>query len=373
MIGEINKIIKVNNEIVSEVPDYLEYSVTYEDDSEILENQLLEKNTQKTYRVRLEFKTDIEELPDATTISSSFGVQYIQAEETIENKKPYNPCTYGGELVQGAEYTNGQYTYRYMQDYKYNNSTSSFGWVNITNDGWGVRISDPTSTEPVTTKLCTTIDNKPIVSMHLMFYESQTTSIDTSSFDTSNVVTMAAMFRYCTNITEIDISGFVMDNISSMSDLNGMLQGATSLKKVVAKNWVIPGSFADGFFRMMYGEGSIEEIDVTGWDLSNTTNISGLFGITGSGSAGGTGLKRIIGFDTWNTSNITNMSNLFYGLTSLEKIDLSSFDMSNVTNTDNMFYSCTSVTTAYGRTNSDITKLNASLNKPSNITFVVKS
>ena len=117
----------------------------------------------------------------------------------------------------------------------------------------------------------------------------------------------------------------------------------------------------------------IEEIDVSGWDLSNTTNAYGMFAANGSNGLGGTGLKRIIGLDTWNTSHFTNMSQMFQGLSSLTTLDLSSFDTSNVTNTDDMFKDCTSVTTAYGRTNSDITKLNASGGKPSGITFVVKN
>ena len=47
--------------------------------------------------------------------------------------------------------------------------------------------------------------------------------------------------------------------------------------------------------------------------------------------------------------------------------------MTNVTNTDLMFDQCTSVSTAYARTSADAAILNASINKPSNITFVVKA
>ena len=80
MIGELNRTLKVNNETVSEVPDYLDYSVTYSDGMEIQENHKLEAGVTETYKVRLEFKTDIEELPDATTITTSLEPQYLQAD-----------------------------------------------------------------------------------------------------------------------------------------------------------------------------------------------------------------------------------------------------------------------------------------------------
>ncbi|MBQ3307116.1 MAG: hypothetical protein IJG68_02865 [Bacilli bacterium] len=80
MIGSLNTTLKVNNEVVSEMPNYLEYSVTYADGMEILENHKLEVGATETYRVRLEFKIDVEELPDVTTITTSLEPQYIQAD-----------------------------------------------------------------------------------------------------------------------------------------------------------------------------------------------------------------------------------------------------------------------------------------------------
>ena len=86
MIGELNKTLKVNNEVVSEVPDYLDYSVTYSDGVEIEDNHKIEAGTTETYLVRLEFKTDIEELPQATTITTSLEPQYIQADSSSLNR-----------------------------------------------------------------------------------------------------------------------------------------------------------------------------------------------------------------------------------------------------------------------------------------------
>jgi surface protein len=74
---------------------------------------------------------------------------------------------------------------------------------------------------------------------------------------------------------------------------------------------------------------NIDELDVTGWDLSKTTDIQGLFADSKT--------KKIIGLNTWDTSNITNIIQLFYGLPNVEELDLSSFDLSKVTNADQLF------------------------------------
>ena len=88
MIGELNKTLKVNNEVVQETPDYLDYSVTYADGMEILENHKLEAGVTETFKVRLEFKTDIEELPEAATITTSLVPQYLQADSSGIDRIP---------------------------------------------------------------------------------------------------------------------------------------------------------------------------------------------------------------------------------------------------------------------------------------------
>ena len=67
------------------VPAYLDYSVTYVDDLDIEENQLLEASNSETYKVRLAFKENVdpEVLPGtATTLHLDLTVNYIQADNT---------------------------------------------------------------------------------------------------------------------------------------------------------------------------------------------------------------------------------------------------------------------------------------------------
>ena len=283
-----------------------------------------------------------------------------------------NPCNFEGELVQGKEYTNGQYTYKYKQEY---NGTE---WKNNSLDGWGVVLTDKNSTSSVSTKLCTSINSKPIVSMQFMFKDSKSNNIDVTSFDTSKVVSMMGMFSGAENITSIDLRSFDTSNVTNMNYMfqnnksltsvnmslfdtskvtqatgmfinntslenvnmdnwnlskfnsagsgGGMFQNTPKLKNISAKKWVLPNTFEHWISRNWAASNSpIESIDVTGWNLNNTTNIQGLFADSKS-------LKEIIGLNSWDTSNITNMNQLFFRCSNLNKIDLSSFDMSKVTN-----------------------------------------
>ena len=151
----------------------------------------------------------------------------IDLEEYVDNSVY---CTFDGTLTQGAEYVNGQYTYRYKQEGDF--ALSGLAWHNITSDGWGVQLTDKTSTDAVTSKACTYINNKPIVSMVYMFSDSQATTLDLSNFDTSNVTNMSGMF-YQSKATTLDVSTFDTSKVTNMSY---MFYNFTNLKTIYVSN-----------------------------------------------------------------------------------------------------------------------------------------
>lgn len=54
--------------------------------------------------------------------------------------------------------------------------------------------------------------------MHGTFYDcSSLTTLDVSSFDTSNVIDMAYMFSGCSSLASLDLSGFDISNVGQMS------------------------------------------------------------------------------------------------------------------------------------------------------------
>ena len=260
------------------------------------------------------------------TFTGKIGIEEYTAPEEVN-------CTFDGELTQGAEYVNGQYTYRYKQEnalkYDLSTKTSVETWTEISADGWGVQLTDRTSTVPVTSEVCTYINDKPVVSMSNMFYNSPATIINVSNFDTSNVTNMSSMF-YNTKASTLDVSNFDTSNVTGMSGMFSKSSATTldignfDTSKVTNMSDMFSGSKAT-------------TLDVSNFDTSKVTSMSYMF----YGSKATT-----LDVSNFDTSNVTNMSGMFYN-TKASTLDVSSFDTSNVAKMDGMFYNCNALTTIY--------------------------
>lgn len=82
---------------------------------------------------------------------------------------------------------------------------------------------------------------------------------------------------------------------------------------------------------------TMSSMDLSNINVSDTTNMSGLFVLNGYESEA----WNVYGLDKWNTSNVENMSLMFLGNGSMENCSikgLESFDTSNVTDMSYMFY-----------------------------------
>ena len=211
---------------------------------------------------------------------------------------------------------NGQYTYAYKQEGK---NSSSLSWRNITTDGWGVQLTDRTSTDAVTSSLCTYINNKPISSMSNMFVYSQATSINLSNFNTSKVTNMSAMF-YKSQATTLDLSSFDTSNVTLMDFMFAYSQATTldasKLNTSIVKN-----------MSYMFIDSQATTLDLSNFDTSNVTNMYSMF----EGSQATT-----LDVSNFDTSKVTDMGWMFKGNKSTT-VDVSKFDTSNVTNMSNMF------------------------------------
>ena len=272
-------------------------------------------------------------------------------------------CVTGkSSLTQGDEYVNGQYTYTY------NGST-----------GWGVVLTDKEATTPVTTELCGSIDNKPIVSMSSMFYNSQATSLDLSSFNTSNVTDMRWMFQG-SQATSLNLSSFDTSNVTGMIMMFSDSQ-ATSLdlssfdtSKVTQMQYMFQGSQATSLdlssfntskvtdMRRMFQESNATEIKgLENFNTSKVTDMSIMFYKSQVAS---------LDLSSFDTSKVTNMTEMFRE-SQVTSLDLSSFDTSNVIYMGGMFYNSVA-TIGYAKTCEDAARFNVSKNKPDALTFIVK-
>ena len=293
----------------------------------------------------------------------------IDLEEYIDPSPNPIYCTFDGELTQGAEYVNGQYTYRYKQQGNYT-SSSSLAWSNISTDGWGVQLTDKASTEAVNSKLCTYINNKPVVSMSYMFHKSQATSIDLSSFDTSKVTDMNYMFSN-SKATTLDVSNFDTSNVTDMNYMFFSSQATTldvsnfDTSKVTNMRLMFSYSKATTLdvsnfdtssvsnMRSMFLSSQATTLDVSNFDTSKVIDMYAMFSyskattldlsnfdtskVTDMSNMFMNSQATTLDISNFNTSNVTDMSSMFNG-SKATTLDLSNFNTSKVTDMSSMFY-----------------------------------
>ena len=261
---------------------------------------------------------------------------------TIEKDTSTNTyfCTTTDTLTQGLKYVNGQYTYTYKQEGAY--ASSGLAWQDITSDGWGVQLTDKTSTNAVTSKVCTYINNKPIVSMYYMFYNSKATTLDVSNFNTSNVTDMSLMFSN-SQATTLDVSNFDTSNVTKMFDMFYNSKATTldvsnfNTSKVTNMNG-------------MFSNSKATTLDVSTFDTSKVTNMNGMFYNS---------QVTTLDVSNFNTSNVTNMSWMFYN-SQATTLDVSNFNTSKVTNMSSMFWSSQATTLDLSNFNtSNVTNMNS--------------
>ena len=286
---------------------------------------------------------------------------------TIEKTPQEKNCTFDGDMVQGAEYTNGIYTYRYKQDGNGETTTTYdfLGWANIDIDGWGVVFTpvitgDELTAEEknITEATCTNINGKPVVSYDTMFGRSPIKSLDTTDwntskvksmmgmftfspvekinfngFDTSNVTNMSHMIYFAYNLTNLDLSNFNTTNVTNMSY---MFDGCSSLTRLNISNFDTSNVKTMTY---MFGGNALTELDLSNFNTSKVTDMNFMF----SGDSSLTNLN----LSSFDTSKTTLMNYMFSGCSSLTRLDLSNFDTSNVTDMTFMFYNCSSLEQIY--------------------------
>ena len=259
-----------------------------------------------------------------------------------------NICTTTDTLTQGLVFIKGPYTYVYKQEGA-KTSTENV-WKNMTTDGWGVQLTDKSSTAAVTASPCITINDKPVTSMSYMFYGSQATTIDTTKFDTRNVTnmsymfsntlpsslklnnldtssvtTMSNMFADCAAIV-IDVSNF---NTSKVTDMNSMFMNS-SATKLDLSNFITTNVTN---MSQMFRKSKATTIVLTSFDTSNVTDMSYMFAGT---------IITLLNLNSFTTKSVTTMAYMFSN-TALVSLDLSTFETLNVTNMTSMFKNSSSL------------------------------
>ena len=250
---------------------------------------------------------------------SDISVPSGYSEITIDNSSNNTYfCKTNDTLTQGLEYVNGQYTYGYMKEG--HNSSSGLAWSDISNDGWGVQLTDKASTDAITSKICSYINNKPLVSAAGTFNKSKATILNLEGLNTSNITNMNGMFSN-TQITALDVSKF---NTSNVKDMGWMFSGSQATTLDLSNFNTSNVTNMEG----MFNKSEATTLDLSSFNTSNVTNMEGMFNKSEA---------TALDLSNFNTSNVTNMSWMFSN-SQTTTLNLSNFNTSNVTNMEEMFY-----------------------------------
>ena len=241
------------------------------------------------------------------------------------------------------------------------------------------------------------LNTSEVTSMQQMFYGcGSLTSLDLSGFDTKNVTDMASMFAFCGSLVTITVSSkWSTSNVTVDNDMfescSSLVGGAgTTYNDANPKDKTYaridatgtPGYFTgsstlpDGEAYAVYTEdnttltfyydnlrdtrtGTTYDLNTgsnepdwlsEGWNASVTNVVFDPSFATARPTTtyrwfrDMTNLTTITGIEYLNTSEVTSMYGMFWGCSSLESLDLSSFNTQNVTHMGLMFYDCSSLT-----------------------------
>ena len=155
---------------------------------------------------------------------------------------------------------------------------------------------------------------------------SEITEIDLSNLDTTDTISMEEMFRGCTNLILLDLSSLDTHNVTSM---NQMFEECTSIGYINISNFDTSNC---RLMSAMFRDTGITEIDLSNFRTPNLEYMDGMF----------TNCKKLtkLELSSFDTSKVVNFQQLFHGCELLTTLDLSNFDTSSATTLYGMFYGC---------------------------------
>lgn len=164
-----------------------------------------------------------------------------------------------------------------------------------------------------------------------MFYRcSSLKTLDTSQWDTSNVIRMSSTFNDCTALTQIDVSQW---DTSKVTDMQGLFASCSNLKSLDVTDWKT-GQVTNMNY-MFYGDSKLESLPVDRWDTSNVIDMSRMFEDCKN--------LKSLNLSRWKTTNVKNMDAMFHECRNLKSLNVSNWDTSSVSDMGAIFRWCESL------------------------------
>ncbi|MCC8139338.1 MAG: BspA family leucine-rich repeat surface protein, partial [Lachnospiraceae bacterium] len=333
----------------------------------------------------LVYATNVEDGAEEEVGEESLETEFSEVEEPVEeeqeNTATDGSAVDGGESVSSEEAGQEGTTEVVETEETAEETVSSFGASNIASgsDGNVTWVIDKNNTLTVTGtgefSTSTDQDRAPWYSyryyiLKAEIYLSETTdlsymfrhcsnltSVDLSGFNPGTITDMSYMFSGCSSLESIDLSGLDTGSVTNMGNLFSNCDALSS----VNLNNLDTGNVTDMSY-MFYGCSSLENIDLSGFDTSSLTSMESMFSwcrnltninLSGLETSNVTNMSSVFSFSSsltkvdlsgLNTSSVTDMSGMFSCCSSLASVDLSNLNAGNVTNMNGMFSLCTSLT-----------------------------
>ena len=233
-----------------------------------------------------------------------------------------------------------------------------------------------------------------------MFADSDITEIDLSGFNFSNIENMQKMFWRCKVLGKVTFAAET--NTAGVTDMSKVFEGCSNLAEIVNLNALdtqnvttMADMFGNYFYRTKVTGGKqkvtfdypgpcVETLDLSGFNTSKVTDMSGMFylpevtslNISGLDTSSVTNmtdmfyLPKVTSLDvsTMNTSNVISMGNMF-NLASVSSLDVHTFDAAKVTDMSGMFTLDKAESLIFGLNTSNVSYMSGMFNLASIKTF----
>lgn len=185
------------------------------------------------------------------------------------------------------------------------------------------------------------LDTSKTIDMHLMFSNCEIIeTLDVSTFNTGNATNMYQMFGACYKLNTI--TGIEKFDTTNVTTMQSMFLACHSLTSLDLSSWITSNVVDLSYMFSMYDNsgngaenGKLASVSLSGWDVSKVKYTTYMFQCCYK--------LNSIDLTNWNTSSLIDCSNMFHCCYDLKNFDVSGFNTSNVTNMDGMFYCCWSI------------------------------
>ena len=166
------------------------------------------------------------------------------------------------------------------------------------------------------------IDVSKVTDISYMFFRSNFSSIDLSSWDTKRLKYVDSLFSGAIKPKNIDLSSW---DVRSLLRTNKMFASAGT-EHINLSGW--NSNQLTDTSEMFLDTYALQTLNLDGFNTSNVTNMSGMFA---------TSVVPNLNLSSFDTSKVTNMSSMFRGMQHLNTLNVSNFNTSSVTDFGQMF------------------------------------